>query len=185
MLNDSAHNLRLVNSTQDLSLTSSFDQLKMSGFYWYNLSKQDAEKKLQNRKFGDFLVRDSRMDSCLFTISTKAKTRVVHIRTIYSKGKFSIEGEFYGLEPKFDNFVSLIEYYVNCSKSGSMLTLSSTKNRKYCIQLLRAVRTSCPSLKHLCRTRINSLVKEGQLPDVKDSVPKDVKWFLSAYRFTI
>jgi len=89
MFNDAAQNVRIVNSSQDTAFCDNLTQLKTSGLYWCNLSREEAENMLQSKPFGDFLVRDSRMNSCLFTISTKCKTKVLHIRTVYSKGRFS------------------------------------------------------------------------------------------------
>ena len=184
MFNDSAHNASIGKPRHD-TFYHTFTQLKSSGLYWSNISKEDAENMLQHRSFGDFLVRDSRMNSCLFTISTKCKTRVVHLRTIYSKGQFSLEGEYYGQEPKFEDFLSMLEYYMHLSRSGSFLTMYSSKNKKYHVQLIRAVRTSCPTLKHLCRTAINSQIKKGELLAIEEKLPCDVRSYLEAYPYGI
>ena len=160
-------------------------QLKMSGLYWCSFSKRDAERTLKDSSFGDFLIRDSKTHSCLLTISIKCKTKVVHMRTVYSKGQFSIEEEFYGHEPKFESFLSMIEYYVTLSRSGTVMTLSSAKNRKYSVQLLRALKTGCPSLKHLCRTKINSLIEERKEFLRTEKIPSDVESYLADYPFSI
>lgn len=185
MFNDYTHNACIAKPRQDTNFFHNLTQLKTSGLYWRNLSREDAENILQNKSFGDFLVRDSRMNTCFFTLSIKCKPKVVHIRTIYSKGQFSIEGEFYGQEPKFDNCLSMLEYYMHFSKSGSFLTMLSSKNRKCHVQLLRALRTSCPTLKHLCRISINSQIEKGQLPANVEKLPDDVKSYLEAYPYPI
>ena len=185
MFNDAAQNVRIVSSSQDTAFCDNLAQLKTSGLYWCNLSREEAENMLQNKSFGDFLVRDSRMNNCLFTISTKCKTRVLHIRTVYSKGLFSIEGEYYGQEPTFHTILSLLAYYINLSRNGSFLTVFSSKNRKYHVQLLRGVRTTCPTLQHLCRTSINSQIEMGNLPTNIDKLPNDLKTYLQAYPFGI
>ena len=185
MFNDYTHNACIVKSRQDTNFYHNLTQLKTSGLYWCNLSREDAESILQNKAFGDFLVRDSRMNNCFFTLSIKCKTKVVHIRTIYSRGQFSIEGEVYGQEPKFDSCLSMLEYYMHLSKSGSFLTMLSSRSRKYHVQLLRALRTSCPTLKHLCRTSINSQIEKAQLPANVEKLPDDVKSYLEAYPYAI
>lgn len=175
----------LVNSSAAQPFYHALMQLKMSGFYWGKLSKTEAEQTLQDGRHGDFLVRDSRQDSYLYTISMKCKSKVVHIRTLYSKGTYSLEAELFGGEPSFDNFLKLIEHYVKFSKSGSNLTVYSVKNRKCRVQLLRPVKTTCPSLQHLCRTKVNCLMDDGQFSGKRFMLPKEIRSFLSAYPFSI
>ena len=175
----------LVNSHLESPLSISILQLEISGMYWRNCTKNDAEMSLEHRVHGDFLIRDSGMNNCLFTISIKCRKRVVHLRTIYSKGRFSIVGGYYGQEPTFCSFVAMIEHYIEKSKSGSMLVLSPSKHRKCHVQLLRPVRTVCPTLKHLCRTKINQLCESSGSPNIANDLPMDLRTYVKAYPFRI
>ena len=64
----------------DLNYLNSVRQLYDCGYYWGPISYQLTEKLLKDRENGSFLVRDSKHDSFLFTITFKSHDYIYHIR---------------------------------------------------------------------------------------------------------
>ena len=62
-----------------------------SGWYHGDLSAQEAEKRLEERPVGTFLVRLSSTKPGSFTISRNSKTGVSHLRVSSKKGTLSVK----------------------------------------------------------------------------------------------
>ena len=86
------------------------DLLKISNlkFYWGPMDRWEAEKLLENKPDGTFLLRDSAQEEFLFSVSFRRYERTLHARIEQWKHKFSFDshdpgvfssdtGQFYGL----------------------------------------------------------------------------------------
>ncbi|XP_057310853.1 suppressor of cytokine signaling 3-like [Hydractinia symbiolongicarpus] len=118
-------------------------ELDMSGFYYRDISTQEAVEKLKGYEPGRFLVRDSSSQSHYYTVTyVDRKMAIKSIRIEYSYGKF-----FFAASSKpvchSDTVLGLIQTY--CSQGK----ISSDKFLK------APVRKTVSSLKHLSRVSLN------------------------------
>ena len=175
----------MINCRAEAPFGSILKELETSGMYWKNMSRKQAEAMLERRNVGDFLIRDSLTTDHLFTISVRCRKRVYHARTTFSRGKFSIDSEYRGKDNGYESVVEMIEYYVEKCRTGYTFTFSSSKQKKVQVQLLRPVRTSCLSLKHICRTRINQIQERVPSKKLTENLPRDLKAYFNDYPFRI
>lgn len=172
-------------SSTGKSFSEAFDELTTSGMYWKNLPRKEAETILKSSNHGDFLIRDSSSSNCIFTLSLKSSRKVLHVRILYQRGKFSLESEYVGKQPYFDSIVNMIEHYIEKSKAGLSVKLVSRTLQESRDLLLRPLKRTCPTLKHLCRVHINK-VKEGvSLEDWKSDLPIKLKEFVEEYPYKV
>jgi hypothetical protein len=61
-------------------------------WYWGALSREEAERVLDSRPAGSFLLRDSASDRYIFTLSVRLVDRCVHARVPQHAGKFCLGG---------------------------------------------------------------------------------------------
>ena len=73
----------------------SISSLKDVGYYWGPIKHDFAEKILKSKPNGSFLLRDSRHDNYLLTISFKSNDCIYHVRIEHiESGKFNFQDNF-------------------------------------------------------------------------------------------
>ena len=173
-------------TTTDNVFSKALQELKSSGIYWNNLSREESELKLAFCKAGYFLIRDSSASSCIFTLSLKGNRKVLHIRIIYCNGRFSLESEYQEREQTFESIVNMLDHYIGKAKIGPSITLVSRKGRKTHVKLLTPLRHCCPSLKHLCRVKINnSSAGCMDVRELEQFLPHEMRQYCKEYPFKI
>lgn len=157
----------------------------VTGWYWGQLTANEAKEILQDASEGTFLFRDSSQRDYLFTISVMTSAGPTNLRIEYKEGKFKLDSVLL-VKPKlkeFDSAVRLVEHYVNLSrtshKSGSAQPCQS--NGTVQLLLTTPVYTTIPSLQHLCRIAINRTTRHVQeLP-----LPNRLKDYLTDYSYSV
>lgn len=149
-----------------VSLSHILSQLKMCGWYWGDLSSEEAEDILKNTQDGSFILRDS-SDAChLFTLSLKAKNLVVSVRVAFSRGQFKLDSLRQEDSPGFENMVDLVDYYL-ADKSREFY-VAVPDMEEFAVSLQYPVWKEVPTLQHLCRRRI---VQRCRTAEQLDSLP--------------
>lgn len=135
------------------------------GWYYGNITVQEAERLLRDEPDGAFLVRDSTdaPGHCeLYTITFKTKKRCGSVRVDYSKGYFTLSLQDPGL-PLFRTLMDLVGYCCNRSvvhrKPVCILT-GHLRNRNVLLYLIKPVSrfSLVHSLQHCCRNAIHKYV---------------------------
>lgn len=149
---------------------SNLNELRTSKFYYPKISRQEAEKKLFNKKPGTFLVRDGSTEDAIYTVTFVAKNRkILNVRVRFSMGSFlfisNLNTPLIG-----KTVIELIEKQID--KTHSLLGTKTSPN----IFLLYPHKGQVPSLKHLCRLRVNMSTniircKNVQLKDYLNMYP--------------
>ncbi|XP_037571054.1 cytokine-inducible SH2-containing protein isoform X2 [Dermacentor silvarum] len=134
--------------------------LRTSGYYYEGLSWEEAGRLLRGRSVGTFLVRDSSDNRFLFALSVQTERGPTSVRIHYWRGQFRLDCEdaLAGSMPWFSCVVSLVEHYVQLSRSakGQMCVwLDGHGRRDLPIMLTRPLYREPASLQHLCRIALN------------------------------
>ena len=149
-----------------VSLSHILRQLKMCGWYWGDLSSDEAEDVLRNTREGSFILRDS-SDAChLFTLSLKAHNLVVSVRVAFSRGQFKLDSLHQEDSPGFENMVDLVDYYLADRKRMFYVTVPGMG--EFAVSLLHPVWKEVPTLQHLCR---RCIVQRCRTAEELDSLP--------------
>ena len=141
-------------------LVNDLKEISACSFYWGVMDRYEAERLLDNKPEGTFLLRDSAQEDFLFSVSFRRYGRSLHARIEQWQHKFSFDA----LDPgvfSSDTVCGLIEHYKDpscCMFFEPMLTIPL--NRSFVF-----------SLQHLCRATIcKNLTYDGinllQLPNV-------------------
>ena len=95
------------------------DVVKVTAMPWFHgkISRETAEKLLQPRKDGLFLVRESTNFPGDYTLCVCYEGRVEHYRIIYQADKITIDEEEY-----FDNLTKLVD--VSPTKKFTIISLT-------------------------------------------------------------
>ena len=132
-----------------ISLSHILSQLKMCGWYWEDLSSEEAEQILKNAQDGSFILRDS-ADAChLFTLSLKAKNLVVSVRVAFSRGQFKLDSYRQEYSPAFGSVVDLVDYYL--ADKSRVFYVAVPDMEEFPVSLQHPIWKTVPSLQHLCR----------------------------------
>lgn len=149
-----------------VSLSHILRQLKMCGWYWGDLSSEEAEDVLKNTQDGSFILRDS-ADAChLFTLSLKAKNLVVSVRVAFSRGQFKLDSLRQEDSPGFENMVDLVDYYLADKRREFYVAVPDME--EFAVSLLYPVWKEVPTLQHLCR---RCIVQRCRTAEELDSLP--------------
>ena len=149
-----------------VSLSHILRQLKMCGWYWGDLSSEEAEDILKNTQEGSFILRDS-ADAChLFTLSLKANNLVVSVRVAFSRGQFKLDSLRQEDSPGFENMVDLVDYYLADKKRRFYVSVPDMD--EFAVSLLHPVWKEVPTLQHLCR---RCVVRRCRTAEELDSLP--------------
>ena len=144
-----------------MSLHDILRQLKLCGWYWGELSTDQADTILQSADDGSFILRDSNDVCHLFTLSLKAHNMVISVRVHFSRGLFKLDSSVED-SPSFNSVVDLINYYL-------------LDYQKFCVDvpgfgevmvtLKHPILKEALSLQDLCRIVIVRLLKDPQKID--------------------
>ena len=139
-------------------------------FYWGVMDRYEAEKLLESRPEGTFLLRDSAQEEFLFSVSFRRYGRSLHARIEQWNHKFSFDSHDPGVYAS-DTVCGLIEHYKDpscCMFFEPMLT--------------RPLHRSFPfSLQHLCRSVICGTSTYDGLNYLP--LPKPVRQYLKYYHY--
>jgi len=95
-----------------VNLSHTIRRLRMCGWYWGDITSNQANVVLRNAQNGSFILRDS-TDAChLFTLSLKANNMVVSVRVAFSRGMFKLDSWNQEDSPSFTSVVDMIDYYL-------------------------------------------------------------------------
>ena len=149
-----------------VSLSHILRQLKMCGWYWGDLSSEEAEDILKDTQDGSFILRDS-ADAChLFTLSLKANNLVVSVRVAFSRGQFKLDSLRQEDSPGFENMVDLVDYYL--ADKSRRFYVAVPDMDEFSVSLLHPIWKEVPTLQHLCR---RCIVQRCRTAEELDSLP--------------
>ena len=155
-------------------------KLPKLGWYYGNISVEEAESILEKEPNGSFLVRDTNdtpKHTELYTITFKLRGRCGSVRIEYAKGYFTLSLADPGL-PLFRTMMDLIGYCYNRSvvQKKPVCILSGHHNSRDLYLFLKKPvdrHTKMHSLQHFCRLSIHSYVTLDKMP--KLPLPRHLK----------
>lgn len=139
-------------------------------YYWGVMDRYEAERLLDNRPEGTFLLRDSAQEEFLFSVSFRRYSRSLHARVEQWNHKFSFDSHDTSVYASL-SVCGLVEHYKDpacCMFFEPMLTLP-------------LVRTFPFSLQHLCRAAICSMTTYDGISYLP--LPKSLHQFLQYYHY--
>lgn len=139
-------------------------------FYWGKMDRYEAEKLLDNKSEGTFLLRDSAQEDYLFSVSFRRYGRSLHARIEQWNHKFSFDSHDPGVFAS-DTVCGLIEHYKDptcCMFFEPMLTIPMHRTWTFPLQ-------------HLCRAVICRLSTYDGVNQLL--LPKTVKSYLKEYHY--
>ncbi|KAK2150430.1 hypothetical protein LSH36_405g01013 [Paralvinella palmiformis] len=151
-------------------LVPDLKEITKCSFYWGVIDRYEAERLLENRPEGTFLLRDSAQEEFLFSVSFRRYGRSLHARIEQWNHKFSFDSHDPGVFAS-DTVCGLIEHYKDpscCMFFEPMLTIPLNRTFPF-------------SLQHLCRTVIcNTTIYDALnfLP-----LPKSLRDYLKYYHY--
>ncbi|XP_047144199.1 uncharacterized protein LOC124817817 [Hydra vulgaris] len=136
-------------------------ELKCCGFYYYNLTLEESQNVLKDKKPGSYIIRDSSDKSFYYVLSLiSEKKKVVNFRIYFHDGKFLFDGALL------------------CSTSViGLVTLFQKNYSKY--SLYKPILKHVPSLLHSSRLVVNQSLQD------KSKVPIYIQRILSSYPYEI
>uniref|UniRef100_A0A8D0HHR5 Suppressor of cytokine signaling 2 n=1 Tax=Sphenodon punctatus TaxID=8508 RepID=A0A8D0HHR5_SPHPU len=161
-------------------LDSAMRELRLTGWYWGNMSVAEAKERLQDASEGTFLVRDSSHSEYLLTISVKTLAGPTNLRIEFQDGKFRLDSIICVRSrlKQFDSVAHLIEYYVLMCKDRRTAH-ETPSNGTVHLYLNKPFYNSTRSLQHHCRITINKCTsKIRELP-----LPARLKEYLKEYQY--
>ncbi|KAF3689877.1 Cytokine-inducible SH2-containing protein [Channa argus] len=179
-------------------ITTTFQYLQTSGWYWGSISAGEAREALLNKSEGTFLVRDSSHPQYMLALSVKTRCGPTSVRIEYSRGTFWLDSISPGLPhlQSFPDVLSLMQHYSGSGhipkdqesndihpKTRPDPVQHTTKDSGVPLKLMHPLHKpeAFPSLQHLVRLTINRHMKcPDQLP-----LPKSLLRYLQDYPFHI
>lgn len=143
-----------------------------SNHFWrFSLSyRYEAERLLENKTEGTFLLRDSAQEEYLFSVSFRKYGRSLHARIEQWNHRFSFDSHDPGVFSS-KTVCGLIEHYKDptcCMFFEPMLTIPLHRNTTF-------------SLQHLCRAVICDHLTYDSISYLK--LPKTLKTYLKEYHY--
>lgn len=154
----------------DHGLLETLRALPSLGWYYGNITVEQAELILKHEPNGAFLIRDS-SDSDnvrdIFTVTFKIRNCYGSVRIDYAKGFFSLSLQDPGL-PLFPTLMGLVAYCLERSvkyKQPVCILTGHSQNHNVSLFLTKLVsrRVRMHSLMYLCRETIHESVTHDQL----------------------
>lgn len=148
-------------------------KLPSLGWYYGNLTVEQAEKLLKNESDGAFLIRDS-SDSDdirdIFTITFKIQNCFGSVRIDYAKGYFSLSLQDPGL-PLFRTLMDLVEHCLERSlvhKQPVCILTGHQQHHNVSLYLVKPVSRHVQnhSLQYLCREAIHKYVTRDKITEL-------------------
>ncbi|XP_033995512.1 cytokine-inducible SH2-containing protein-like [Trematomus bernacchii] len=179
-------------------ITTTFQYLQTSGWYWGSISANEAREALQKRSEGTFLMRDSSHPQFMLALSVKTRCGPTSIRIKYCRGSFWLDSISPGL-PHLQSFPDVLSLIQNYTASGHTKqrqrsndihpqtkpdpTKHTDSDSGVPLELVRPLHKpeAFSSLQHLTRLAINRHTKcPDHLP-----LPKPLLHYLQDYPFHI
>lgn len=145
-------------------------QITSSSFYWGKMDRYEAERLLEGRPEGTFLLRDSAQEEYLFSVSFRKYDRSLHARIEQWNHKFSFDSHDPGVFAS-PTVCGLIEHYKDpscCMFFEPVLTIPLHRNFPFPLQ-------------HLCRAVICSRTSYDGVSQLR--LPKSLKSYLKEYHY--
>lgn len=145
-------------------------QISNCSFYWGKMDRYEAEKLLDNKPEGTFLLRDSAQEEHLFSVSFRRFDRSLHARIEQWNNRFSFDSHDPGVFSS-STVCGLIEHYKDpshCMFFEPMLTIPLHRKSPF-------------SLQHLCRTTLCSRLTYDSVNLLP--LPKRIRSFLKEYHY--
>lgn len=145
-------------------------QIISSSFYWGKMDRYEAERLLDNKPEGTFLLRDSAQEEYLFSVSFRKYERSLHARIEQWNHRFSFDSHDPGVfsSPTVCGLIAHYKDPTSCMFFEPMLTIPLHRNFPF-------------SLQNLCRGVICSRVTYDKINYLK--LPKTLKNFLKEYHY--
>ena len=173
-------------------LTNTVRNLRLSGWYFEDVTYQRSEELLNDKPVGTFLVRDSADPKFLYSLSVKTERGPGSIRLVYADGHFqlSAETDIQFTVPSFPGVVELIQYYVNESckyQKNQQIFVDSRGVPHSPIILKKPLRKddSAPSLKHLARLAVHDTLQTSGMSHTQLKLPASLTAYLEEYPYTV
>ncbi|ESO12013.1 hypothetical protein HELRODRAFT_62096 [Helobdella robusta] len=151
-------------------LVPDLHQITNCNYYWGVMNRYEAEKLLDNKPDGTFLLRDSAQEDFLFSVSFRRYSRSLHARVEQLNHKFSFDS--HDLNVFASSSVSgLIKHYKDpscCMFFEPMLTIPLSRNKPF-------------SLQFICRAIVCSRVKYDGVNLLP--IPKCLMEYLQYYHY--
>ena len=151
-------------------LVPDLDKIVSSSFYWGIMDRYQAEKVIENKPEGTFLLRDSAQDEFLFSVSFRRYGRSLHARIEQWNHNFSFDSRDPGVYAT-KSVCGLIDHYKDpscCMFFEPMLTIPLHRTFPF-------------SLQHLARAKICSKTTYDGISQL--SLPRALKEYLRAYHY--
>ncbi|XP_054282920.1 uncharacterized protein LOC129000072 [Macrosteles quadrilineatus] len=145
-------------------------QITSCSFYWGKMDRYEAERLLEGRPEGTFLLRDSAQEEYLFSVSFRKYGRSLHARIEQWNHRFSFDSHDPGVFAS-STVCGLIEHYKDpscCMFFEPMLTIPLHRNFPFPLQ-------------HLCRAVICSKATYDGVSQLR--LPKSLKSYLKEYHY--
>ncbi|KAL1517101.1 hypothetical protein ABEB36_000909 [Hypothenemus hampei] len=139
-------------------------------FYWGKIDRYEAERLLEGKSEGTFLLRDSAQEEFLFSVSFRKYGRSLHARIEQWNHRFSFDSHDPGVFTS-DTVCGLIEHYKDpssCMFFEPMLTWPLHRNFTF-------------SLQHLARAVIVNKLSYDNINHLQ--LPKTLKTYLKEYHY--
>lgn len=135
-----------------INLSHTIRRLRMCGWYWGDITSEQAKEILRRTQNGSFILRDS-SDAChLFTLSLKANNIIVSVRVAFSRGLFKLDSWNQEDSPSFNSVVDMIEYYLEDESHEFYVELPNIGEFPVCLK--HPIWKEVPELQHMCRTTV-------------------------------
>lgn len=151
-------------------LVPDLQKITSCSFYWGKMDRYEAERLLEGKPEGTFLLRDSAQEEYLFSVSFRKYGRSLHARIEQFNHKFSFDSHDPGVYTA-SSVTGLLEHYKDpaCVMFFEpMLTIPLNRNFPF-------------SLQQLCRATIVSNTTYNSINDF--SLPKALKSYLKEYHY--
>lgn len=145
-------------------------QITVCSFYWGKMDRYEAERLLDGKPEGTFLLRDSAQEEYLFSVSFRKYGRSLHARIEQWKHLFSFDSHDPGVYSS-PTVCGLIEHYKDpscCMFFEPTLTIPLHRNFTFPLQ-------------HLARAVICSRISYDGISQLK--LPKSLKSYLKEYHY--
>uniref|UniRef100_A0AAG5DMJ5 Suppressor of cytokine signaling 5 n=1 Tax=Anopheles atroparvus TaxID=41427 RepID=A0AAG5DMJ5_ANOAO len=151
-------------------LVPDLQKITSCSFYWGKMDRYEAERLLEGKPEGTFLLRDSAQEEFLFSVSFRKYNRSLHARIEQFNHKFSFDSRDPGVYTA-STVTGLLEHYKDPSCVmffEPMLTYPLNRNFSF-------------SLQQLCRAAIVSNTTYDGINEL--ALPKSLKAYLKEYHY--
>uniref|UniRef100_A0A182WDU8 Suppressor of cytokine signaling 5 n=1 Tax=Anopheles minimus TaxID=112268 RepID=A0A182WDU8_9DIPT len=151
-------------------LVPDLQKITSCSFYWGKMDRYEAERLLEGKPEGTFLLRDSAQEEFLFSVSFRKYNRSLHARIEQFNHKFSFDSRDPGVFTA-STVTGLLEHYKDPSCVmffEPMLTFPLNRNFSF-------------SLQQLCRAVIVSNTTYDGINEL--TLPKSLKSYLKEYHY--